>query len=276
MGHRIPLNYLLSLLGYQAQGFPELLDEGDKILAENPILHYGSADEAMPYNFGPKDAVGFPQRIAKLTLETAHRLRIKKDRALDIGCSVGGSTFELARGFESVLGIDLSATFIDAAQILCREGRLAYSRPDEGENMRQAEVSLPESLDCRRVNFRRADACALPPELLGFDVVLAANIICRLASPRAFLGRLCGARGLVRSGGLLVLATPFTWDERFTPRDAWLGGHDGEDSFTVLQAQLNQDFESLETRDLPFLIREHARKFQYVVTLVSLWKRRGG
>ncbi|MGD1705044.1 5-histidylcysteine sulfoxide synthase [Dapis sp. BLCC M229] len=248
--------------------------EGDRILAENLMLHYGLADELIPYNFGPKDAVGFPQRIAKLTLETADRLGIKKERALDIGCSVGGSTFKLARGFESVLGIDLSATFIEAAQTICREGRLAYCRRDEGENTSQAEVCLPEDLDCRRVNFRRADACALPPELVGFDVVLAANIICRLASPRAFLGRLCGARGLVRPGGLLVLATPFTWDERFTPRDAWLGGHDGEDSFTILQAQLNQDFELLETQDMAFLIREHARKFQYVVTLVSLWKRR--
>ncbi|NET41492.1 5-histidylcysteine sulfoxide synthase [Okeania sp. SIO2B3] len=247
--------------------------EGEKILAENLMLHYESADEAMPYNFGPKDAVGFPQSIAKLTLETADHLGIKKDRAIDVGCSVGGSTFELARGFQSVLGIDLSATFIDAAKTLHREGRLAYSRPDEGENTSQAEVCLPEDPDRSRVTFRRGDACALPPELVGFDVVLAANLICRLPSPRAFLGRLCGARGLVRPGGLLVLATPFTWDERFTPRDAWLGGHDGEDSFTVLQAELKGDFELLETQDMPFLIREHARKFQYVVTLVSLWKR---
>ncbi|NES76899.1 MULTISPECIES: 5-histidylcysteine sulfoxide synthase [unclassified Okeania] len=248
--------------------------EGEKILAENLMLHYEFADEVMPYNFGPKNAVGFPQRIAQLTLETADRLGIKKDRAIDVGCSVGGSTFELARGCESVLGIDLSVTFIEAAETLRRKGRLAYSRRDEGENTSQAEVCLPEDLDRRIVNFRRADACALPPELVGFDVVLAANLICRLPSPRGFLGRLCGARGLVRPGGLLVLATPFTWDERFTPRDAWLGGHDGEDSLTVLQGELNQDFELLDTQDMPFLIREHARKFQYVVSLVSLWKRR--
>ena len=75
---------------------------------------------------------------------------------------------------------------------------------------------------------------------------------------------------------MLVLATPFTWDDRFTPKDAWLGGRDGESSFAALQAELDGDFELLETRDMPFLIREHARKFQYVVTLVSMWKRRGG
>ncbi|MDY7004203.1 MAG: 5-histidylcysteine sulfoxide synthase [Cyanobacteriota bacterium] len=250
--------------------------EGDKILAENLMLHYGSADEAMPYNFGPKDAVGFPQQIAALTLETCSSLGIEMGQALDVGCAVGGSTFALGREFRSVLGIDLSATFIEAAETLRREGRLTYRRRDEGENTSVTEARLPADLDRGRVTFRRADACALPPELVGFDAVLAANLLCRLASPRAFLGRLCGVRGLVRSGGLLVLATPFTWDERFTPRDAWLGGHDGESSFAALQAELDGDFELLETRDMPFLIREHARKFQYVVTLVSIWKRRGG
>ncbi len=249
--------------------------EGDKILAENLMLHYGSADEAMPYSFGPKAAVGFPQQIATLTLETALRLGIEMGRVLDVGCSVGGSTFALAQGFQSVSGIDLSATFIEAAETLRREGQLTYRRREEGENTSVAEARLPADLDRSRVTFRRADACALPPELVGFDAVLAANLLCRLASPRAFLGRLCGVRGLVRRGGLLVLATPFTWDERFTPRDAWLGGHDGESSFTALQAELDKDFELLETRDMPFLIREHVRKFQYVVTLVSMWKRRG-
>ncbi|WP_202220738.1 putative 4-mercaptohistidine N1-methyltransferase [Okeania sp. KiyG1] len=249
--------------------------EGDKILGENLMLHYGSADEAMPYNFGPKDAVGFPQQIAALTLETCLSLGIEMGQALDVGCAVGGSTFALAREFQSVLGIDLSATFIEAAETLRREGQLTYRRREEGENTSVAEAQLPAGLDRGRVTFRRADACALPPELVGFDAVLAANLLCRLASPRAFLGRLCGVRGLVRSGGVLVLATPFTWDERFTPRDAWLGGRDGESSFAALQAELDGDFELLETRDMPFLIREHGRKFQYVVTLVSMWKRRG-
>ena len=250
--------------------------EGEKILAENLMLHYGSADETMPYSFGPKDAVGFPQQIAALTLKTGSSLGIEMERALDVGCSVGGSTFALAREFQSVLGIDLSATFIEAAETLRREGRLTYARREEGENTSIAEARLPADLDRGRVIFRRADASALPPELVGFDVVLAANLLCRLASPRAFLWRLCGFRGLVRSGGMLVLATPFTWDDRFTPKDAWLGGRDGESSFAALQAELDGDFELLETRDMPFLIREHARKFQYVVTLVSMWKRRGG
>jgi 2-polyprenyl-3-methyl-5-hydroxy-6-metoxy-1,4-benzoquinol methylase len=37
--------------------------------------------------------------------------------ALDIGCAVGGATFELARSFSHVLGIDYSQSFVDAAQV---------------------------------------------------------------------------------------------------------------------------------------------------------------
>ncbi|MEM9456284.1 MAG: 5-histidylcysteine sulfoxide synthase [Myxococcota bacterium] len=248
--------------------------EGEKILGENLMLHYGSVDETMPYDFGPRDAVGFPQRIAALTLEAANAQGLDLARALDVGCAVGGSTFALARGFRSVLGVDLSVTFMEAAQTLRRDGRLTYRRRDEGEIKGYTEARVPPDIDRRRVTFRRANACALPLELAGFDAVLAANLICRLAEPRAFVGRLFGARALVRPGGLLVLATPFTWDLRFTSRDAWLGGRDGEPSLAALRAELGGAFELLDTRDMPFLIREHARKFQYVVTLVSVWRRR--
>lgn len=40
--------------------------------------------------------------------------------ALDIGCAVGGASFELARSFPHVLGIDYSQHFVNAANV--REG----------------------------------------------------------------------------------------------------------------------------------------------------------
>ena len=238
------------------------------------LLHYASAEATLPFGFGPRDAVGFPPKIASFALDTAHSLGLVTGRALDIGCAVGGATFALARECQSVLGIDLSATFMTAASTLRRDGRLSFVRRTEGENTEQVEIHVPGDIDRTRVTFRRADACALPVDLADFDVVLAANLICRLANPRAFLRRLSGPYGLLRPGGLLVLATPFTWDQRFTARANWLGGHSGQASFPVMQEQLAPAFHLLETRDMPFLIQEHARKFQYVVTLVSAWRRR--
>lgn len=36
---------------------------------------------------------------------------------MDVGCAVGGASFELARAFPHVLGIDYSKHFVDAAEV---------------------------------------------------------------------------------------------------------------------------------------------------------------
>ena len=39
-------------------------------------------------------------------------------RALDVGCAVGRTTFELTRWFDKVVGFDYSARFIQVASML--------------------------------------------------------------------------------------------------------------------------------------------------------------
>lgn len=36
---------------------------------------------------------------------------------MDVGCAVGGASFELARAFPHVLGIDFSQHFVNAANV---------------------------------------------------------------------------------------------------------------------------------------------------------------
>ena len=76
-------------------------------------------------------------------------------------------------------------------------------------------------LDIRRENisFETGDAMNLREDLGEFDIVLAANLLCRLPDPAKFLVRL---PQLVRPGGRLVITTPCTWMEEFTPRANWL------------------------------------------------------
>jgi hypothetical protein len=61
-----------------------------------------------------------------------------------------------------------------------------------------------------------------------------------------------------------------------TERDAGGFERDGERVMTLdgLRSRLDKDFELTGTKDLPFLIREHARKFQWSVAQASLWRRR--
>ncbi len=190
-------------------------------------------------------------------------------RALDLGCAVGRSCFELARFCRSVVGVDYSQAFIDAAVRLQRDGTHPAKRLDEGESSTALTVAVDPSIDRTRVRFEQGDAQDLRGDLGDFDLVLACNLICRLPEPMRLLRRL---PELVRPGGQLFITTPFSWLEDYTPRENWLGGG-GDGSFAGLRRVLESAF-SLETSwDMPFLIREHARKYQYTIARASRWMR---
>lgn len=252
--------------------------EAQQMVADYLLLHYAAAEVQMPWACGPQAATGFPQRCAQWLLDGAERYGVTPRRALDVGCAVGGASFALARTFDEVLGVDLSRAFIDAARQLQQHGELDYFEREEGELGRTAQARIAADIERSRVHFRQADACSLPAELVDYDAVLLANLLCRLPSPRALLARLGGPRGLVRVGGLLALFSPYTWLEQFTPPPAWLGGYtrDGAalHSADALKALLSAEgFELRREEEVPLVIREHRRKYQFIVTHGLLWQR---
>ena len=246
--------------------------ETDKLLAEYLLFHYGSPAEVLPYPDGPHAALGYPVRCISECVDPA-RLPAGA-RGLDLGCAVGRSSFELARHCSVVIGIDNSASFIAAAATLQTDGQLSYKRIDEGSLTTPLTARVPADLDRSRVSFERVDAQALPEDLGTFDFVLMANLIDRLPEPQRCLRQL---PQLLNPGGQLVITSPYTWMDDFTPREQWLGGivRDGAPISTLdgLKKELSPHFELTGTRDLPFLIREHARKFQWSVAQASLWTR---
>jgi putative 4-mercaptohistidine N1-methyltranferase len=246
--------------------------ETDRLVEEYLLFHYGGADEILPWPQGPRDALEYPARCVSECLDVA--ALPEKARALDLGCAVGRSSFELARHCAEVIGIDFSQRFITAAQTLAAEGHMPYRRTDEGTLRTPLVAHVPAGLPRERVRFLRGDAHALPAALGDFDVVLAANLIDRLVEPRRFLAQL---PHLVRPGGQLILTSPYTWLPDYTPPAAWLGGfRQGDTERTThdaLRAALEPNFTLTATKDLPFLIREHARKYQWSVAQATLWRR---
>lgn len=106
----------------------------------------------------------------------------------------------------------------------------------------------------------------LADDLGSFDRVHAANLLCRLPEPKRLLDRL---PALVNAGGELVLATPCTWLEEFTPPENWPTAG----TFEWLQECLVPHFSLIRRAEEPFLIRETARKFQWTTSLVTVWRR---
>jgi len=268
--------------GAEAATAGSRLYETDGLVTQYLEFHYGDAASGGsgagpaggPLPFGVPN---FPRACVEAVMPLVPRDR--RSRCLDIGCSVGRSAFEFARHFAHVDGIDFSARFIQSGVRLQEGGEVLYEIPSEGELTVNRAVSL-ERLGLLeagpRVVFTQGDACNLKPLCTGYDLVFAGNLIDRLYEPTLFLS---GIRDRILAGGLLVVTSPYTWLEEYTPREKWLGGRreHGEPltTFAGLARSLEDDFELIHRQDLPFVIRETARKHQHTVAELTAWRRRG-
>jgi putative 4-mercaptohistidine N1-methyltranferase len=240
--------------------------ESDRAVAEYLLFHYGEDAAAMPWPAGPQDGLRFPVRTVAAGLAGHAGPR---RRALDAGCAVGRSTFELARTFAEVVGGDLSRRFIGAAETLRREGELAYAFVETGHVTAAAVARRPAGVAAGRVRFEVADALDLPPALGDFDVIHAANLLDRVSAPRRLLA---GLADRVRPGGRLILSSPYTWLEACAPPAEWLCAAD-RPTHALIGGALGPGFRLAARADLPFMIREHARKFQWSVAELTVWDR---
>lgn len=241
--------------------------ESQRQLAEYAEFHFGDMVYGVP---------NFPKALADLAL--AHMQGRPGRRALDLGCAVGRASFELARQFDSVDGVDFSHNFIRMATSMADTGAVHYARVEEGDlvsdHTRTLE-SLGLSDSASKVAFYQGDACNLDTRFSDYDLVLAANLIDRLYRPRLFLDSM-PAR--IREGGLLIIASPYTWMEEHTPKEEWIGGYwkDGRRYTTLdgLRDHLGRHFKLIDPpRKVPFVIRETQHKCQHSLSEVTVWER---
>ncbi len=241
--------------------------ETDKFLSEYAEFHYGDTYFGVP---------NFSQTLANIAIRAMGDEPARK--ALDLGCAAGRATFELARHFEHVTGIDFSARLIGSGVQMLEQGMLRYTLADEGTLVSYKERKLADlDLDKVRhkVDFFQGDACNLKTLFTGYDLILAANLIDRLYSPKKFLSTVHERLNL---GGILLIASPYTWMEEHTKSEEWVGGFKkNAESFTTLDGLkeiLGQHFRLVEgPLEVPFVIRETKRKFQHTVSEITVWER---
>ncbi len=241
--------------------------ESEKLVAEYAEFHYGDS------HFG---VANFAAAVAQLGIAAvAGKPHL---RALDLGCASGRSTFELARHFERVTGIDFSTRLIATGVQMVEQGEVRYSLVDEGElrSFYQRDLRTLGLAETRaKVEFAQGDACNLPARFSGYDLLLAANLIDRLYDPKKFLSEV---HERINLGGVLLLTSPYTWLEEHTKRENWIGGFkkNAENFSTLdgLKELLGAHFKLLQApQDVPFVIRETKRKFQHSVAQATVWQR---
>ncbi len=241
--------------------------ETDKLMSEYAEFHYGDEYFGVP---------NFPKALVDKVVP--HLQGRQTRRALDLGCASGRASFELARYFDHVDGVDFSARFINQGVQLNREGELRYALQDEGD-LESYHTRKLSDLGLDKVPapiFSQGDACNLKPILTDYDLVFAANLIDRLYEPAKFVDQI---HERILPGGLLMIASPYTWLEEHTPKEHWLGGFkkDAERYTTLdgLKARLEPHFTLLdEPVQVPFVIRETGHKFQHTLSEVTIWERK--
>lgn len=240
--------------------------ESDELVSQYCEFQYG--DE----KFGVKN---FAIECAKI----ASKFAKNHTKALDLGCATGRATFELAKSFDEVEGIDFSARFIGVGVKLKNDGYVAFVSKTEGDLAEKKRVSIDElGYDALkdRVSFWQGDACNLKPNFNSYDLVMATNLIDRLYNPRLFLQ---SVDERLESEGILILTSPYTWQESSTKKELWLGGYRDErgkevKTIDTLKEILGKKFELLHLQDLEFVIKETARKFQHSIAEVSVWRKK--
>lgn len=263
---------------FQHAGFRYVESEYQETMLKNPYESDRMVAQYLDFQYGPKRFN--IENYAQVLVEKVLPFCDKRGNALDLGCATGRASFELSRYFAKVTGMDYSARFIDVAQQLTSGEDFRYMLPTEGELVEYHQIRLKDiditPQQTANLRFVQGDACNLKLNQDKYDLIFASNLIDRLREPKRFLESITH---LLNSGGVLLLSSPYTWLEEYTPKENWLGGvrENGEalTCYQALQRRLSQDFvEIAPAEDVPFVIRETARKHQYTIGHVSFWRKR--
>ncbi|MCX6227602.1 MAG: 5-histidylcysteine sulfoxide synthase [Bacteroidia bacterium] len=216
------------------------------------------------------------QKIAEIAIQNANK---QTNSALDLGCRTGRTTWELAKKFEQVTGLDFTARNIRVAVELQEELTFSYLFPEEGELTSYQELNLNElgfSHLVNKVKFLQTDFSNMKSIFAGYDLILINDILDQLHNPRHFIS---GIHKRLNPNGLLIVATGYDWSEDCTRIENWIGGRRKEGE----QIWGNDDLASLLTKnfqlvngpiEVPSVTRINKRKFAINNLEVTIWRKK--
>ncbi len=244
--------------------------ENDVDICQQLHCQYGSTKSSMPVV-----VKNYSQQITKQLFNVVKKYKIATHKCLDLGCSVGRTSFILAQNFEQVDGVDFSARYIRHGVNLQQGKSVRYLLENEGDIVDFYEVSLVDvDLPCsENILFSQGDASNLKAVFKDYDVILAQHVLEQSYNPRLFLQEI---HQRLNSKGLLIIVSSYDFNEKKTAKENWLGGIkiNGENvtSFDGLSSLLTPHFNLLEQHQLTRPIKINRRNFTLSFPQLTVWQ----
>lgn len=224
-------------------------------------LHYGGLHDA-PGSFA---SWADPEQFWKTVVGIALPETEKHPRSIDLGCSVGRYTFELGRLSDLALGIDINFSAVSSAASFHRNRKVHYERRKHGRQFEELETSylVPEN-----ALFIVADVLEPPFKAESFDLVAGLNLLDNVKLPLVLIGQM---DALLRSGGSLILGSPYEWRADICEPAEWLESDKMDAPEMVRRILEGKTFPQMELKyevlqelfDVPWVLRHHDRHWSY-------------
>ena len=263
---------------YQHAGFRYVESANEVVIprdiyeTDHEVIHHCEAQYGADFP-GIKN---YYQQIAEIAIQYAGK---ERKSALDLGCRTGRTTWEMAKGFDTVTGVDFTARNIRVAVDLQENGSFNYLFPEEGDLLSHHQLNIRKlGFDqlVSKVRFLQSDASNLRSVFTSYDLILINDILDQMYNPRHFLA---GVHKRINAGGRLIVATGFDWSEDCTRKENWIGGYReageqiwGEDDLASL---LSDKFIRIEGPiTVPLVRRINKRKYSYQNIDVTVWEKK--
>jgi 5-histidylcysteine sulfoxide synthase len=249
---------------------------------ETPAISESASALASSYEFYFSSKDNFPVACAERTIEIVKHLNVPMGLALDVGGGLGRTAMELSKSFDHVDCIDTSSTLVEEANRFVREGTLSWRVMDDATSGVTVERSISASdIGFGSVAFLEKDGATLATchQDKQYDLVCAFDVIHVLSDPATFL---TGVKSVLAPGGVFILSSPYTWEEKTTPKSQWIGAYkygdnDALSSYEALKEMMIADgfAEALPPQEVWSRIDElsNRRKSQQQLTQLTVWKR---
>ncbi|KLE05522.1 5-histidylcysteine sulfoxide synthase [Aliarcobacter butzleri] len=182
---------------------------------------------------------------------------LKNSKALDLGCCVGRTSFELAKIYDEVLGIDFSANYINIGVKLKLYDFVNYKIKKEDKTFEERAISLKD-FDLEKVkdkvSFMQGDACNLKEIYKDFDLIFYSSLIDKLYYPKKFLEDV--SRRINKNGFFVFLSS-----------HNWFNEHINENNLFL-------EFELLDKIEVSSFIKIKNKNYENKTLLMSIWKKK--